>query len=88
MQEHVRLQGDPWRLVDELPRPIAESWRRLLERFGVPSMLRTPWQWVQSNPVLELEAGSFQGLVGLYVPEVLFEQALEVLGVGGEDEVG
>jgi hypothetical protein len=77
--EPVIIQGDPW----ELPRPIAESIRRMLERYGLPSVLRTPWQWVQATPVIELETGGFMGMVGLYVPEVMKAQALEVLEESG-----
>jgi hypothetical protein len=77
--ERVTLNGDSWSRVIELPRPIAESIRRMLERYGIPSVLRTPWQWVQATPVIELETGGFMGMVGLYVPEVMQVQALGVL---------
>ena len=77
--ERVTLNGDSWSCVIELPRPIAESIRRMLERYGIPSVLRTPWQWVQATPVIELETGGFMGMVGLFVPEVMQLQALRVL---------
>ena len=77
--ERVTLNGDSWSRVIELPRPIAESIRRMLERYGIPSVLRTPWQWVQATPVIELETGGFMGMVGLFVPEVMQLQALRVL---------
>jgi hypothetical protein len=77
--ERVTLNGDSWSCVIELPRPIAESIRRMLERYGIPSVLRTPWQWVQATPVIELETGGFMGMVGLFVPEVMQVQALGVL---------
>jgi hypothetical protein len=75
--ERVTLNGDSWSRLIELPRPIAESIRRMLERYGIPSVLRTPWQWVQATPVIELETG------GLFVPEVMQAQALRVLEDAG-----
>ena len=81
--ERVTLNGDSWSRVIELPRPIAESIRRMLERYGIPSVLRTPWQWVQATPVIELETGGFMGMVGLFVPEVMQLQALRVLEDAG-----
>ena len=81
--ERVTLNGDSWSCVIELPRPIAESIRRMLERYGIPSVLRTPWQWVQTTPVIELETGGFMGMVGLFVPEVMQLQALRVLEDAG-----
>jgi hypothetical protein len=89
--ERVTLNGDSWSCVIELPRPIAESIRRMLERYGIPSVLRTPWQWVQATPVIELETGGFMGMVGLFVPEVMQSQALEVLeetGLLGPESLG
>ena len=81
--ERVTLNGDSWSRVIELPRPIAESIRRMLERYGIPSVLRTPWQWVQATPVIELETGGFMGMVGLFVPEIMQVQALRVLEDAG-----
>jgi hypothetical protein len=81
--ERATLNGDPWLRVIELPRPIAESIRRMLARYGVPSVLRTPWQWVQATPVIELETGAFMGMVGLYVPEIMVSQAWRVLEDAG-----
>jgi hypothetical protein len=86
--ERVTLNGDSWSCVIELPRPIAESIRRMLERYGIPTVLRTPWQWVQATPVIELETGGFMGMVGLYVPEVMQAQALGVLEETGLLEPG
>jgi hypothetical protein len=86
--ERVTLNGDSWSRLIELPRPIAESIRRMLERYGIPSVLRTPWQWVQATPVIELETGGFMGMVGLYVPEVMQDQALGVLEETGLLETG
>jgi hypothetical protein len=86
--ERVTLNGDSWSCVIELPRPIAESIRRMLERYGIPSVLRTPWQWVQATPVIELETGGFMGMVGLFVPEVMQVQALGVLEETGLLEPG
>jgi hypothetical protein len=81
--ERVTLNGDSWSRVIDLPRPIAESIRRMLERYGIPSVLRTPWQWVQATPVIELETGGFMGMVGLFVPEIMQLQALRVLKDAG-----
>ena len=81
--ERVTLNGDSWSRLIELPRPIAESIRRMLERFGIPSVLRTPWQWMQATPVIELETGGFMGMVGLYVPSVMQVQALRVIEDAG-----
>jgi hypothetical protein len=75
----VTLSGDTWRRVAEAPRLIVESWRRLLDRYGVPNMVRTPFQWVVSSPVIEIETGGYMGMVQLYVPEMMLETALEVL---------
>ncbi len=79
----VTLSGDTWRRVAEAPRLIVESWRRLLDRYGVPNMVRTPFQWVVSSPVIEIETGGYMGMVQLYVPEVLYQTALEVLEQAG-----
>jgi hypothetical protein len=77
--ETVTLGGDRWRSVGEYPRLIAESFRRLLERYGVPSMLRTPFQWVQSTPVIEIETGGYMGMVQMFVPESMYDDAMHVL---------
>lgn len=86
--KRVTLNGDFWVHLIELPRPIAESIRRMLERYGVPCVLRTPWQWVQVTPVIELETGGFMGMVGLFVPEVMQVQAVGVLEDAGLLETG
>ncbi len=73
------LGGEPWRRLAELPRPIAESYRRALGEAGVPSVLRTPFQWVFESPVIEIETGGYFGVVGLYVPEVRLGAARAVV---------
>ena len=83
----ARLNGDPWVAVGEYPRPIAESLRRTLERYRVPSVVRTPWQWVMGTPVIEIETGGYQGLVELYVPEVMLEDALRALGLDEDPDL-
>jgi hypothetical protein len=75
----VTLGGDRWRAVGEYPRLIAESFRRLLERYGVPSMVRTPFQWVQSTPVIEIETGGYMGMVQMFVPESMYDDAMHLL---------
>ena len=50
----VRLSGQVWREVADLPRLIAESYRRALRGAGVPSILRTPFQWVVETPGIEV----------------------------------
>lgn len=77
--EVVTLQGDPWVRVAEMPRLIAESYRRLLSAQGVVSAVRTPFQWVFVSPVIEIETGGYLGEVGLYVPQVQLQEALRVL---------
>ncbi len=77
--ETVTLGGDRWQSVGEYPRLIAESFRRLLERYGVPSMIRTPFQWVQSTPVIEIETGGYMGMVQMFVPESMYDDAMHVL---------
>jgi hypothetical protein len=77
--ETVTLGGDRWQSVGEYPRLIAESFRRLLERYGVPSMIRTPFQWVQSTPVIEIETGGYMGMVQMFVPESMYADAMHVL---------
>ncbi len=77
--ETVTLGGDRWQSVGEYPRLIAESFRRLLERYGVPSMVRTPFQWVQSTPVIEIETGGYMGMVQMFVPESMYDDAMHVL---------
>ena len=77
--ETVTLGGDTWRQVGEYPRLIAESFRRLLERYGVPAMLRTPFQWVLSSPVIEIETGGYMGMVQMFVPESMYAEAISIL---------
>lgn len=71
--------GQAWVPVAELPRPLAESYRRALAAAGVPSLVRTPFQWVHASPVIEIETGGYQGVVGVYVPRALHELALAVV---------
>lgn len=78
--ETVTLGGDTWKQVGEYPRLIAESFRRLLERYGLPSMLRTPFQWVLSSSVIEIETGGYMGMVQVFVPESMYQDAINVLG--------
>lgn len=75
----VQFQGDPWVMVGEFPRLIAETFRALLAGGGVVSVLRTPFQWVIYTPVIEIETGGYQGNVGLYVPQVQEARALFLL---------
>lgn len=79
-EERVLYQGDPWVRLDALPRLLAEGWRRTLSAGGVVSVIRTPFQWVMSSPVIEIETGGYLGDVGLYVPEVQLAEALALLG--------
>jgi hypothetical protein len=74
-----------WVRLDTLPRLLAEGWRRTLSDGGVVSVIRTPFQWAMVSPVIEIETGGYQGDVGLYVPEVMLEEALYLLGASGED---
>lgn len=82
--DEVTLQGDPWVRVAEMPRLIAESYRRLLAEHGVVSAVRTPFQWVFVSPVIEIETGGYLGGVGLYVPRVQLQEALRVLEGDGD----
>lgn len=79
-EERVLYQGDLWVRLDTLPRLLAEGWRRTLSAGGVVSVIRTPFQWVMSSPVIEIETGGYLGDVGLYVPEVQLAEALALLG--------
>lgn len=79
-EDRVLYQGDPWVRLDTLPRLLAEGWRRTLSQGGVVSVIRTPFQWVMASPVIEIETGGYLGDVGLYVPLVQWDEALELLG--------
>jgi hypothetical protein len=79
MNNREMLGGNIWCLLETQPRAIAESFRRMLESEGIPSVLRTPFGWVMGGNVIETEAGIYQGDVLLYVPEVCFEAAKEWL---------
>ncbi|WP_369409443.1 hypothetical protein [Deinococcus arboris] len=80
-EDRVLYQGDPWVRLDTLPRLLAEGWRRTLSAGGVVSVVRTPFQWSMSSPVIEIETGGYLGDVGLYVPEVQLPEALTLLGL-------
>ncbi|WP_425148505.1 hypothetical protein [Deinococcus sp.] len=67
-----------------MPRLVAESYRRLLAQRGVVTVIRTPFQWVMSSPVIEIETGGYMGEVGLYVPLVQEPEASRILE--GEDD--
>jgi len=81
----VQYQGDPWVLLMTMPRIVAESYRRLLAESGVVTVIRTPFQWVMSSPVIEIETGGYMGDVGLYVPQVQAQEASDILEVGSEE---
>ncbi|MFB9990724.1 hypothetical protein ACFFLM_01805 [Deinococcus oregonensis] len=87
-EDRVMYQGDVWVRLDTLPRLLAEGWRRTLSDGGVVSVIRTPFQWAMVSPVIEIETGGYLGDVGLYVPEVMLEEALYLLGASGEDGAG
>lgn len=84
-EDRVMYQGDVWVRLDTLPRLLAEGWRRTLSDGGVVSVIRTPFQWAMVSPVIEIETGGYLGDVGLYVPEVMLEEALHLLGAGEEE---
>ena len=84
----VMYQGDPWVLLLTMPRIVAESYRRLLGDAGVVTVIRTPFQWVMSSPVIEIETGGYMGDVGLYVPLVQEREAIRLLEGDGPDERG
>ena len=87
-EDRVLYQGDVWVRLDTLPRLLAEGWRRTLQDGGVVSVIRTPFQWAMVSPVIEIETGGYLGDVGLYVPEVMLEEALYLLGANGEETQG
>lgn len=74
-----QYQGTLWVQIDEVPRIIADSLRRYLQDHGLVSVLRTPFQWVEHSPVIEIETSGYQGSVAIYVPEVMLEEALHLL---------
>ena len=82
----VTYQGDPWVLLFTMPRIVAESYRRLLAERGVVTVIRTPFQWVMSSPVIEIETGGYMGDVGLYVPQVQEQEALALMDGGPAEE--
>lgn len=84
--ERAILWGETWVYVLNLPRPIAESWRVLLDDHEIPSALKTPWGWVTTTNIIELEAGTYYGGVSLFVREAQLESAREVLGLEAGDD--
>ena len=84
--ERVTLWGDTWVYLLNLPRPIAESWRVLLDEQNIPSALKTPWGWITTTNIIELEAGTYYGGVSLFVREEQLEAAREVLGLEAGDD--
>jgi hypothetical protein len=79
-EERVILGGNVWVFLESQPRPIAESFKRMLEPEGIPCYMKTPYGWVMGSNVIEVEVGIYQGDVMLYVPEVCFEAARHILG--------
>jgi hypothetical protein len=77
--ERAALWGETWVRVAVAPRLIAESWRVLLTESGVPSAFKTPWGWITTTNIIELEAGLYYGDVLLFVPETSLETARSVL---------
>ncbi len=84
--ERATLWGDTWVRIANLPRPIAESWRVLLDKHEIPSALKTPWGWITTTNVIELEAGTYYGGVSLFVREDQMLAAREVLGLEDGDD--
>jgi hypothetical protein len=66
----VHLNGDDWEVIGDYPRPLAESLRRALSEERIPSIVKTPFQWVLHTPVIEIETGGYQGAVALFVPVI------------------
>ena len=84
--ERATLWGETWVRVANLPRPIAESWRVLLTRHDIPSALKTPWGWITTTNIIELEAGTYYGGVSLFVREAQLVEAREVLELEAGDD--
>jgi hypothetical protein len=82
--ERARLWGEDWVRVAGAPRPIVESWRAMLRERGVMSALKTPWGWITTTNIIELEAGTYYGFVHLFVPEHQRELALAILPLEGD----
>jgi hypothetical protein len=82
--ERATLWNESWICVASLPRPIAESWRVLLTAAGIQSALKTPWGWITTTNIIELEAGTFYGGVSLFVLEAQLGEAREVLMLDDE----
>ncbi|HWG86082.1 MAG TPA: hypothetical protein VNT60_11445 [Deinococcales bacterium] len=74
----VFLNGGEWVVIGDYPRPLAESLRRALAEERIPSVVRTPFQWVLQTPVIEIEAGAYQGAVALLVSAAHEAKALAV----------
>jgi hypothetical protein len=84
--ERATLWNESWICVASAPRPIAESWRVMLTREGIQSALKTPWGWITTTNIIELEAGTFYGSVSLFVLEAQLGEAREVLMLEESDE--
>ena len=84
--ERATLWGETWVYVLNLPRPIAESWRVLLNDHDIPSVLKTPGGWITTTNIIELEAGTYYGGVSLFVRETQLEAARDVLGLEAGDD--
>jgi hypothetical protein len=80
----ARLWGEDWVRVAGAPRPIVESWRAMLREHDIPSALKTPWGWVTTTNIIELEAGTFYGFVELFVLEMHATEARALLPLEGE----
>jgi hypothetical protein len=83
--ERALLWGETWARVSYAPRLIAESWRAILRQHDIPSALKTPWGWITTTNIIELEAGTYYGDVLLYVPEPSLEMARALLLEEGEE---
>ena len=79
--KYMNHSGQVWQRIEVLPRLLAEGWRRDLSADGVVSALLTPSGWAFSAPIYEIVAGIYLGDVGLYVPQVQYAEALDVLGI-------
>ncbi len=72
----VRLvNGAPYRRLLTAPRPVAEGFKVRLEALGIPVLLETPFPGLP-----EVAIGTYTGMVQLWVPEALWEEAEAILG--------
>jgi hypothetical protein len=84
--ERAVLWGETWARVSYAPRLIAESWRAILREHGIPSALKTPWGWITTTNIIELEAGLYYGDVLVFVPEGSLEEARALLEIEVEED--